>query len=233
LGAPNPAPEEVAVTAADRDTQDSPEVPVLERVVGGSLTQRLRSDAMQQLMAGRVDYIEVKCVKSYIGQASMDGPFRRIRMSIRPELEDDELAFILCHELAHHEVGVERKHCDAWRETCAALVREAGELGLMSAERVQQAAEMALDGTASIFRGWPEEARKLKQKRDEHREELLEIWRERGLQVGGQIVFRYRGKLLRAEVMRINTATVSVGEIGSRRTALRVPLSRILGIHEQ
>ena len=220
------------VTAARKDTYDAPKVPVIERVHGGELTRRLRSAPMQQLMDGRVDFVEVKYVKSYIGQASMHGSFRLIRMSVRPELEEDALAFILCHELAHHEVGVKRRHCDEWRETCAALVREAGELGLLSEKRVAQAVAMVLDGTATVFRGWPEEAREAEAQREEHREEMLESLRERGLKVGAQVVFRYRGKFVRAEVMRINKVTVSVGEIGSDRTSLRVPFGRVLDVRD-
>lgn len=227
-----PAAKEPPVTADAKDTPETPKVPVIRRVRDGELTPRLLSEPMQQLMDGRVDYVEVKCVKSYIGQASMNGPLRRIRMSIRPPLGDDALAFIICHELAHHEVGVRRKHCDEWREACARLVREAGDLGLMSEKRVEQAVAMVLDGTATVFRGWPEEAQKFEERRDEHREDMLEVLQERGLRVGGQVVFRYRGKLLRAEIMRINKATVSVGEIGSGVTSLRVPFSRVLDVRE-
>ena len=38
------------------------------------------------------------------------------------------------------------------------LVREAGELGLLTPERVEQAEAMVLEGAAPRFRGWPEYA---------------------------------------------------------------------------
>lgn len=220
------------MTVEARDTSARPNVPVIERVRGGALTDHLRSEAVQRLMEGLVDLVEVKRVSGYIGQASTRTGLRLIRISVHPPLDAEAITFVLCHELAHHAAGVRRGHCDAWREACADLVREAGRLGLLPRHRVEQGVAMVLDGTATKFRGWPEEERAFHDRRAQAREATLEDLRERGLRVGGQVVFRYHGKLLRAEVMRVNTATVSVGEIGSGRTSLRVPLSRILDVRE-
>ena len=221
------------MTATCRDTSEGPNVPVVERVAGGALTQHLRSEAVQELMSGRVDVVEVKCVAGYIGQASTRGRLRLIRFSTHPPLAQDALTFIICHELAHQVVGPREKHSDAWREACAALVREAGERGLLSKQRVAQGVAMVLDGTATKFRGWPEEADEELARRDEHRATRLDQLREQGLRRGGQVVFRYQGELFHAEVMRINQATVSVGPPGSGQTTLRVPFDRVLRIKEE
>jgi len=218
------------VTVTSRDTSARPKVPVIERVAGGALAKHLRSEAVQELMSGRVDAIEVKCVRGYIGQASMYAGLRLVRMSVHPPLEEEALTFIICHELAHHVVGPRQRHSGAWREACAELVREAGERGLLSEQRVAQGVAMVLDGTATKFRGWPEEAEEQLSRRDEHRATRLEQLREQGLRRGGQVVFRYQGELFHAEVMRVNQATVSVGPPGSGQTTLRVPFDRVLGI---
>ncbi len=209
---------------------DPPEIPVIERVAGGDLTRLLRSESVQRLMHDRVDLVEVKCVKSYIGKAAMRSGVRVIRMSVQPALEDDARTFVLCHELAHHVVGIEQQHCDLWREECAKLVREAGTLNLLSAERVAEGVEMVINGTATRFRGWPEEAREHLKRREERREAQLEELRQDGLAVGSHVVFRYHGKFVEAEVMRVNRVTVSVGPPGSAQTTLRVPLSRVLQV---
>lgn len=207
-----------------------PEVPVIEHFYSDGLYTFLRSDPVQQLMAGRVDLVEIKRVKSYVGQASIRGGVRRIQMSMLPDLDESELAFILCHELAHHVAGVTERHSERWRRECVTLVAEAGELGLLSDARVEQATQMVLHGAASKFRGWPEEARKRRQEREDRREAEREAAVAKGVEPGALVFFRYRGSLWRGEVIRVNQTTVSVGEIGGDRTVLRVPFARLLDV---
>jgi predicted Zn-dependent protease len=151
-------------------------------------------------------------------------------VNVAARLDNSELAFILCHELAHHVAGVTEKHSERWRRECVLLVEEAGELGLLSHVRVKQATEMVLHGAASKFRGWPAQARKLKQKREDRREAEREAAVSAGVKPGALVFFRYRDSLWRGEVIRINQTTVSVGEIGGDRTILRVPFARLLEV---
>jgi len=220
------------VSPGARDASSRTKVPVIELVHGGALAKHLRSEAVQGLMSGRVDFVEIKCVKSYIGQASLQDGLRRIRFSVHPPVDEETLSFIICHELAHHVVGPREKHSDAWREACAELVREAGERGLLSAERVEQALAMTLNGSATKFQGWPDQAQEQRAVRERHRESRLDQLREAGLCCGGQVYFRYRGTLYHAEVMRVNQTTVSVGAPGSGQISLRVPFGRVLGVKQ-
>ena len=210
----------------ERDT-----IPVIERIYSDGLYDLLHTTRMQLLMADRVDLIEINAVKSYAGQASMYRGLRLIRLSVLHELSDDEMAFVICHELAHHEAGLKEQHSDAWREVCARLAREAGKLGLLPRYRVKEAVELALNGAATKFRGWPEDARKLQKERDEARARAREQLIDAGVRVGGQIGFEYRGRKVRGEVIRINPTTISVGEPGGDRTLMRVPFGRVQTIY--
>lgn len=207
-------------------------VPIFTRFPIGELYDLVLSEPMQNLLAGRVDAVQITWAKTYAGRACSRDGLRLIRLSELHEFEDDELTFIICHELAHHAVGVEQHHSDEWREACAALAREAGELGLLSKRRVKQAVTLALHHPATRFRGWPKQARRFEQERDAARENVREQLIESGVRVGGQVGFDYRGRPLRGEVIRINRATVSVGEPGGERTLLRVPFARITAIYE-
>ncbi len=191
----------------------------------------LDSDPVQALIAGRVDHIQLTGAKSYAGQASLRNGLRLMRLSVYHQLDLDEMAFVICHELAHHEVGVEDAHSDDWREMCAELAREAGRLNLLPPKRVEQAVHLALEGAATRFRGWPEQARKVLEKREDVRAQNREKLIESGLRVGGEIGFEYRGRKVRGEVIRINRTTVSVGEPGGDRTLVRVPFDRVRVIY--
>jgi hypothetical protein len=211
---------------ADHD-YSSARVPVVSRIRSDGLHDFLHSPPVQALMADRVDLVQITAAKSYAGQASIRDGLSLIRLSVRHGLADDEMAFILCHELAHHEVGVTQRHSNAWRLACAELVREAGKLGLLPKKRVKQGIRMAEDGTATKFRGWPEQARKFVEKRDEALAQARETLIKAGVRVGGQIGFEYRGRAMRGEVIRINRTTISVGEAGGERTLMRVPFHRV------
>lgn len=209
----------------------SDKIPIIERVYSGDLYEFVDSKPVQKLMAGRVDLIQITAAKTYAGQASMYRGLRLVRLSIYHELDDDEMAFIICHELAHHEAGLEQNHSDGWRQICAELAAEAGQLGLLSSKRVKQAVRMALDGTATKFRGWPERAQRQREERDAALARLREQLIEAGVRPGGQIAFEYRGQLVRGEVIRINKTTISVGEPGGDRTLRRVPFTRVHTIY--
>lgn len=137
-------------------------VPLIEPVHAEDLVPFLRSQPMQELMGGRTDFAQATRAKSYLAQACFWRGRRLIRVSANPELSTSELTFVLCHELAHHMVGLTEKHSDEWRRECMQLVREAGELGLLSGRRVAQAVDMLRYGPVSKFRGWPERAREIK-----------------------------------------------------------------------
>jgi len=200
-------------------------------MASNGLYEFLRSEPVQTLMDGRVDIVQITAAKTYAGQASMRSGLRLIRFSMRHDLPDDAAAFILCHELAHHEVGLREQHSDAWREKCAELAREAGGLGLLSKKRVKEAVQLALDGAATKFRGWPAQAAKFEEQREAAREKMRRQLIQAGVRVGGQIGFEYRGKPVRGEVIRINETTISVGAKGGERTLMRVPFSRVSVIY--
>ncbi|MFO7947715.1 MAG: hypothetical protein R6V19_12975 [Armatimonadota bacterium] len=206
-------------------------VPIFERVHSGDFYDFMDSEPVQELMAGRADIVEITAAKSYAGQASMLRGLRLVRLSIYHELDHDEMAFIICHELAHHETGLKEQHSDEWRESCADLAREAGELKLLPPKRVKQAVGLALDGTATKFWGWPERAQKRKKEREAALAKLRAKLIEDGVRPGGQIAFKYRGDLVRGEVIRINKTTISVGERGGERTLVRVPFTRVHTIY--
>lgn len=208
------------------------EVPIHARYPIGELYDLVSSEPVQKLLAGRVDAVQITWAKTYVGRACRRNGLCLIRLSELHDLKDDEMTFIICHELAHHAVGVEQHHSDEWREACAALAREAGELGLLSKRRVKQAVTLALHHPATRFRGWPKQARRFEQERDAARERMREELIETGLRVGGMVGFDYRGSPWHGEVIRINKATVSVGEPGGERTLLRVPFGRITAIYE-
>ncbi|NLO07754.1 MAG: SprT family zinc-dependent metalloprotease [candidate division WS1 bacterium] len=202
-------------------------VRIIERFYTGDLFEYLESAPMQKLMAGRVDEVEITEARGYAGRATVRNGRRLIRLSVYHDLSDDEMTFIICHELAHHEAGVKNQHSQTWREACARLAEEAGKLGLLPRKRVKQAVQIALDGTATIFRGWPEQVEQFHRSRDAALQRLRAKLVEAGLREGGQVGFDYRGRRTRGEVIRINKSTVSVGEPGGARTLLRVPFTRI------
>ncbi len=204
---------------------------VLNNCFSDELHDFVCSEPMQELLADRVNRVHLTTAKTYAGRAVCSNGERQIRLSKRHGLELDEMTFIICHELAHHEVGLEQQHSDEWREACAELVREAGRLGLLSKRRVKQAVKLALHHPATSFRGWPKQARRFEEERDAARERIREELIEAGLQVGGMVGFDYRGSPWHGEVIRINRATVSVGEPGGERTLLRVPFARITRIY--
>ncbi len=205
------------------------ERPLAPDEVGEFLTR----PTVQKLYEGRLERIELTRVRSYVGKALVRKgrpPQRVVRLARNHGLTETELIFVLCHEVAHHVAGVVERHSDLWREACAELVREAGELGLLPEYRVQQGVEMVLNGSASKFRGWPERAEKAEQQRKERRAEILERLQARGLQPGARVRFIYRRRVHIGEVVRVNRVTVSVGEVGGGRTILRVPFGRIIGV---
>ncbi|MFW6438014.1 MAG: hypothetical protein ACOCZ7_03275 [Armatimonadota bacterium] len=207
------------------------EIPIIESYSSDGLYEFLRSDRVQMLMADRVDLVQITAAKTYAGQASMHHGLRLIRISMRHDLPDDAMAFIICHELAHHEVGLREQHSDAWRVRCAELAREAGKLGLLSKKRVKEAVRLALDGAATKFRGWPAQAAKFEEQREAAQAKMKRQLIEAGVSVGGQIGFEYRGKRVRGEVIRINDTTISVGEPGGEQTLVRVPFTRVSVIY--
>jgi hypothetical protein len=222
--------EEQAAMSKQREPRDT--VPIHARFPIGELYDLVCSEPMQKLLAGRVDAVQITWAKTYAGRACRRNGLRLIRLSELHDLKEDELTFIICHELAHHEVGVEQQHSAEWREACAELAREAGKLGLLSKRRVKQAVTLALHHAATSFRGWPKQAQRFEEQRDATRENMREKLIEAGLRVGGMVGFEYRGRPWRGEVLRINKATVSVGAPGDDRTLLRVPFGRITSICE-
>jgi len=214
--------------------QRSP-VPVIDRVGAPELRALLESPPVQQLIAGRIHAVHLVDVRSYAGKAFMGhrgfgATLRGVRLRAHGWTEQSECVFVLCHELAHHMAGLQEQHSRRWREVCAELVREAGELGLLTSERVAQAVAMVMEGAASRFRGWPERAAEEERAGTDARREAVSQMCAAGLEPGAQVQFRYRGKLYRGEVVRINPKTVTVGEPGKGRGLLRVPYERILGV---
>ena len=195
-------------------SQPNSKVPIKAPFLAGKLCDLLQSPQLQQLLAGRVDVVEVTRASTYAGRATMRNGLRLIRLSDLHALTDEEMVFIICHELAHHETGLSQQHSEAWRESCAELAREAGELGLLSKRRVKQAVTMALHHPATCFRGWPKQAERFEREREAAHEKVREKLIEVGLRVGGVVGFEYRGRPWRGEVIRINKTTVSVGAAG-------------------
>lgn len=232
-------------------TPPRPSVLIIDQVGAPELQDFLESPPVQRLIGNRVHLIYLVDVRSYAGKAFMEygipgltphrahprrGPswrgigLRGVRLRAHGWAEASECVFVLCHELAHHVAGLEEHHGPAWREACVELVREAGELGLLTPERVEQAEAMVLEGAASRFRGWPEYAAAKEREHAHARRAAVAQMCAAGLETGAQVRFRYRGKLYHGEVVRINPKTVTVGEPGKGRGLLRVPYERILGI---
>lgn len=223
---------------------------VIDQAGAPELQAFLESPLVRRLTQGRISLIYLVDVRSYAGQAFMEyglpgltphraRPLNRrrknwglrgVRLRAFDWAEESECVFVLCHELAHHEAGLEEQHSARWREACVALVREAGELGLLPPERAEQAVAMVLGGAASRFRGWPEHAARQERERNDARREAVSQMRAAGLEVGAQVRFRYRGTIYRGEVVRLNPKTVTVGEPGKGEGLLRVPYERILGV---
>jgi len=208
-------------------------VPVFDGAESEQLARLARCDRMQQLMAGRTDWVRIVRVSSYGAKAfAPEGKlsFRWMRLNAACELEDTEWTVVICHELAHLTAGLEHHHNGHFRATWQELVSEAADLGLLTEEREAQATRMVLVGAASVFRGWPENARR---RGAEHEEQLAAIRNElteMGVAPGVQIVYRYGHGARRAFVIRVNGRTVSVGQPGSGEVLRRVPLNRVLGV---
>jgi len=208
------------------------QVSVLEDAESEQLVRLARSDRMQQLMAGRADWVRVVRVKSYAAKAfAPEGRLGRRWMHLNAacELEDTEWIVIVCHELAHLTVGLRHHHNDHFRVTWQELVSEATELGLLTEEREAQATHMILVGAASVFRGWPENARKREIERQQRLGAVRDKLIEAGLAPGVEIVYLYGRSARRAFVIHVNERSVSVGQPGSRKVLRRVRLERVLG----
>lgn len=205
-------------------------VPLIEPVEADKLIPFLRSEPVQELMGERTDFAQATRAKSYIGQACRWRGQRLVRLSGLLPLEESEFTFILCHELAHHVAGLLDNHSDQWRRECMALVREAGDLELLSMRRVAQAVDMLRYGAVSKFRGWPERAREIKRakkaRRMAARAELVQM----GVEPGAIIRYRLGDSVYRAQVIRINRCTVSVGKSGSDEVLRRVAFEAVVGV---
>jgi len=204
-------------------------VPVVELVGGETLAALMRSAPVQELIAGHADVIELVAVKSYGGSAFVrrDGT-RVVRLNVALNASASEFVLVLCHELAHHIAGVLRRHDPSWREACADLLRRAGSLGLLSDEEVEQGVDTALHGPASIFRGWDGRPGRREWLRKGVLNRDRDALRERGIEPGSLVTFRYRNQWWRGEVVKVNRKTVSVGQPGTGVALLRVPFGRIV-----
>jgi hypothetical protein len=87
---------------------------------------------------------------------------------------------------------------------------------------------MVLHGPASIFRGWDGRSAEREWLRGEVLDRDREMLRERGIEPGSLVVFRYRNQWWQGEVVKVNRRTVSVGEQGAGVALLRVPFGRIV-----
>jgi len=218
------------------DPTSGVQVKVIDEAGAPDLADFMRSPAVQDLMVERADLLCLVRAKSYGGRAclSTDGRGSRwVRLAADLGLDRSELVFLLCHELAHHAAGLRELHSDRWRQACADLVREAGQLGLLSDRRVRQGVDMAVNGRATTFRGWPERARQY----EADRKRLLTAAKDNllrmGVKPGVEITFGYRRRTYRGEVIRVNRRTVSVGEPGGDRTLFRVPFERVIAVAQQ
>lgn len=223
---------------------------VIDEAGAPELQAFLESPLVRRFTHDRISLIYLVDVRSYAGQAFMeyglpgftphrarplhrrrkDWGLRGVRLRAYDWAEESEVIFVLCHEMAHHEAGLEEQHSARWRAACVKLVREAGELGLLPPERVEQAVAIVHGNAASRFRGWPERAAARERAQAHARREAVAQMCAAGLEVGAQVRFRYRGTVYRGEVVRINPKTVTVGEPGKGEGLLRVPYERILGV---
>ncbi len=189
----------------------------------------LRSEPVQQLMAGHVDRVQLVRVKSYHGKAFVHRrhPRRTIRLNVAADPNRADLTLVLCHELAHHVVGVRHHHAARWREAYAALVRRAGDLGLLSEERVHDGVDAALHGPASAGANWRDRrADRTRDRRDAAQRSRHEL-EAAGVGVGAQVSFEYRGRRWLGEVTRMNRLTASVDAASKTYTHFRVPYQRL------
>jgi Fe2+ transport system protein FeoA len=205
-------------------------VPLIETAEVMSIADFLRSEPVQRLMAGRTDFAEVTRAKSYIGQACLWRDRRLVRLSGLLPLEESEFTFVLCHELAHHVAGLLDKHSDQWRRECLALVREAGDLRLLPGRRVAQAVDMLRYGPVGMFRGWPERVRQIKRAKKARRIAVRAELVDMGVEPGAMVRYRLRDTVYRAQVIRVNRCTVSVGKQESDEVLRRVPFERVVGL---
>lgn len=167
-------------------------VPLIETAEAMSIADFLRSEPAQELMSGRTDFAEVTRAKSYIGQACLWRDRRLVRLSGLLPLDESEFTFVLCHELAHHVAGLLDKHSDQWRRECLALIREAGDLGLLPGRRVAQAVDMLRYGPVAKFLGWPERARPIKRAKKARRIAGRAGLVDMGVEPGAIIRYRVR-----------------------------------------
>lgn len=205
-------------------------VEIADRCGAEALACWLRSQPVQQLMTGKVDVVDLKRVKSYLGRAALSGPSRdrrAIRLNADPELEDAERVVLLCHELAHHVAGLRAHHGPRWREEWMALAERAFALGLIAADQMDWVRCLTRWGPATRFRGHPRRAERLKAQR-EH-QGLLGRMRLEEMRVrpGVQVISHYRRQTWRGEVIRINRYTVSIGQPGKRHVIARVPHHKV------
>ncbi len=207
-------------------------VPLIEPVEADDLVPFLRSNPVQELMSGRTDFAQATRAKSYVGQACQWRDRRLVRLSGRLPLGESEFTFVLCHELAHHVVGLSDKHNGDRRQECMGLVREAGDRSLLCQRRVGQALDMLRYGAVTTFRGWPERAREIerakKARRIAARAELVDM----GVEPGAMVRYRLRDTIYRAQVIRVNRCTVGVGKPGSEKVLRRVPFARVVGVSD-
>lgn len=113
------------------------------------------------------------------------------------------------------------------------MVSEAGELGLLNDEQVLQAARQILFGPAGVFRGRPEKARRREGERQRLPATARDKLRGMGVKPGVEILYRFRQHARRAEVIRVNRRTVSVGRPGGDEVLRRVRIERVPGVCDE
>lgn len=167
----------------------------------------LRSQPVQELMPGKVDVVELKREKSYLGRGALSGPWRdrrAIRLNADHDLEDAERVVLLCHEFAHHVAGLGAQHGTRWRHEWMALSERTFALGLIDADQMDWVRALTKWGPATRFRGHPRRAERLKSEPETRAIVARQRLEQMGVPPGVQIVLRYRRQTWRAEVIRVD-----------------------------
>lgn len=183
----------------------------------------LNSGAVQRLLAGRVDHVVLVCGRRYDGKAvRRRGGERLVRLNWSGHRSLAELTLTLCHELAHFLARRISYHDGEWRQAFADLVSEAGQLGLLTAQEVQQGRDAALHGPTGAGLDWRTRVARRNRRNYARDRDALQRLLQAGLQIGAYVRFHYKGRRERARVTRINRRTVTALRPDGR-ASYRVP----------
>lgn len=162
----------------------------------------LRGEQVQTLIGDLADDVTLIHARAYRGLCGVDNGKKWIRLSLL-RVSKAELITTLCHELAHHKVGLSVHHGFEWRREFERQVRKAGDLGLLQGEDLKQALRLARDG---VLREGLGDVEKL--------EGVKHYWKEQGLQVGSHIIARCIGRGdEKYVVVRMNKRTLTCWEL--------------------